>query len=140
VQPRIDKSRKRAEKLECERDEKEKKAREEQKALWENDIQKLRESKGFLEHLSSINRFPDTYDPQACHRLLSAIRGRAELIKGPEMQPIQEKLLKFSDKKNSVHSSTMLSELLNIINGKYDKLAPQDLINEIDQVLAAPPK
>ena len=95
----------------------------------------MRGMKELLEPLASLFKFSDSCDPQACYRRLRTIRGRAELIKRPDFQDIRTKLLKFSDKKDSLNSSLARNELLNIISGKYDLLQPQDLINEIDTIL-----
>jgi hypothetical protein len=135
VQPKIEKSRKRAEKLESEREEEAKMASRDQELLRRNDIRTLRGMKELLEPMASLFKFSDSCDPQACYSYLRTIRRRAELIKRPEFQDIREKLLKFSDKKDGLNSSLARNELLNIISGKYDVLQPQDLINEIDTIL-----
>lgn len=136
VKPKIEKSQRQAEKLESEREEKEKRERQNRELSRKKDIAKLTDLKGDLERLNSIGSFPDSYTPEVCHRLLCSMRLKAEQIEQQEFQPIREKLLKFSDKKGRLISSMMLTELMNLINGKYDNLQPQNLINEINTILA----
>ena len=93
-----------------------------------------------LEELTSINRFTDSYPPDSCVRLLRSIKAKAEQIERPEFQPLRKKLYSFSEKKDQIHSSTPSHELLYIINGKYDLVGPQDLLNAIDAELKIIPK
>jgi hypothetical protein len=140
IQPTIDKRRKEAEKKQIEQEEKARQEREALKHSWENDRRILSELKDPLEQLATINRFPDSYPPDRCVGLLRSIGERAERIERPEFLTLREKLRNFSEKKESIHSTTLLGELLNIINGKYDRITPQDIINGIDAGLKSIPK
>jgi hypothetical protein len=71
--------------------------------------------------------------------LLRLIKEEAERINRPEFQSKREKLLKFAEKRNGLNSSTTRAELVHIITGKYDRLHPQDLLNDIGTALKITP-
>jgi hypothetical protein len=109
------------------------------KRSWENNQGILRRLKGPLQELTSIISFQDTYTPAKCVKLLRSIGAEAERIERSEFQSIREKLLKFSKKRDELSQTTPSGELMNIINGKYDRLGPRDLLNEIDATLRDTP-
>jgi len=139
VKPKIDESHKRAEKREAEQEEKEKQEREAQDLSWKRDKGILESLKKPLQELNSVFSFPE-YTGLQCTRLLRSIKGGAERIDRTEFRSMRDKLVEFSKKMTRVSSWTPRDELLHIINGKYDRLHPQDLLNEIDEVLKKAPE
>ncbi len=131
MQPIIERSHRKAKKEEVEREEKERAEKSELIRIRLEDRGALGEIKTFLDGLNSIQSFPDNYPPSACHRLLMLIGNKAERMKSVDNQALREKLLRFASKKDRIGSNIPFGELLNIVNGKYDGLQPQDLINEV---------
>lgn len=139
IQPTIMKSRRRAEKKGTEQEKKQEQERETLKRSWENNTGILRSLKGPIKELTQISSFPDKYTPEKCVELLSFIESAAEQLEPPEFLTVRERLLKFASKKTDLLSSTLLVQLMNMINGKYDRLSPWDLLNEIDAALKNAP-
>jgi len=139
MQPLITRSQKRAEIRKAEQEERERQEREAQDRSWKRDKEILEGLKEPLQELSSVFSFPE-FTPLQCTRLLRSIKEGAEQIDRAEFRSIREKLVNFSMKKDQLSSWTPRDELVNIINGKYDRLQPQDLLNEIDAALKNAPK
>lgn len=139
MQPLIIRSHKRAEKRKAEQEERERLEREAQDRSWKRDKEILEGLKEPLQELNSVFSFPE-YTALQCTRLLRSIKEGVERIDRAEFRSIREKLVKFSMKKDQLSSWTPRDELVHIINGKYDRLQPQDLLNEIDAALKNAPK
>lgn len=139
MQPLITRSHKRAEKRKAEQEERERQEREAQDRSWKRDKEILEGLKEPLQELNSVFSFPE-YTALQCTRLLRSIKEGAERIDRAEFRSIREKLVKFSMKRDQLSSWTPRDKIVHIINGKYDQLQPQDLLNEIDAALKNAPK
>jgi hypothetical protein len=135
VRPFIEKAHKQSTKKETEREEKEKAERESLQRSREKDRGLLIAIKEPLHELKSIMNAPDSYPPMTCNKLLLSIRGKAERIELSEFRSSQEKLLKFSNKRDSILSTAGFAEIMHIVTGKYDGLGPQDMLNEIETII-----
>lgn len=139
IQPVITRSHKRAEKDAAEQEEREREEREVLRRSWEKNKEILEGLKKPIQELNSVMTFPE-YDALQCTKLLRSIQGGAEQIDQAEFRPIRDKLVEFSKKITWISSWTSRDELLPIINGRYDRLNPQDLLNEIDSALKNAPE
>jgi hypothetical protein len=139
IHPLITGSQKLAEKRKADQEEKERQERESRDRSWKRNKEILESLKNPLQELNSVFSFPE-YTALQCTLLLRSIKEGAEQIDRAEFRSIREKLAEFSKKMTQISSWTPRDELLHIITGKYDRLNPQDLLNELDTALKNAPK